>query len=211
VVGTAPPHLLERPTYPPPSPETKASKPSAIILNLYAAGPGQCTEGIHQLDLAKEDRGGRHDGGRADRPTTWDTRTTLASGASSGSEDQHGKFEAVHPGRDRQYNHTPRRAATRLRSHDAILEAVSRRRHDRHRSGDQGLEGHEFDGLKRGRPTSAPGPPARAGRARRAGLGKERGWATIRSWPRCRATSSLEAVSRTPAASEIARFGRFTR
>jgi len=157
------------------SPRRRHPSPAPSSWNLYGWDPwSKCTEGITKLDLAKEKIGvGRHDRREQIGPTTYDTRTTLASGASSGIRRSTRKARS---GSSRalidKYNHTPTsRCYLGYAAMMQILEAVSRAGTTDTAAVIKALEGHEFDGLKAGSVLlPAPGTTARAGRARRAGL-----------------------------------------
>ncbi len=133
--------------------ETKASKPSAIILNLYGWDLVNALKGYAKLELAKDKIGvgGMIGGEQIGRPLgyannagvwglIWDPKINTESSKRS--------IQGVID----KYNHTPTsRCYLGYAAMMQILEAVSRAGTTDTAAVIKALEGHEFDGLKAGR------------------------------------------------------------
>jgi len=133
--------------------ETKASKPSAIILNLYGWDLVNALKAYTKLDLAKEKIGvgGMIGGEQIGRPLgyannagvwglIWDPKINTESS------------KRFVQGVIDKYNHTPTsRCYLGYAAMMQILEAVSRVGTTDTAAVIKALEGHEFDGLKTGR------------------------------------------------------------
>src|SRR5256712_2768411 len=158
--------------------ETKASKPSAIILNLYGWDLVNALKAYTKLDLAKEKIGvgGMIGGEQIGRPLgyannagvwglIWDPKINTESS------------KRFIQGVIDKYNHTPTsRCYLGYAAMMQILEAVSRAGTTDTAAVIKALEGHEFDGLKAGRAhVHARGPPHAQGVLVGQAHGKETG------------------------------------
>src|SRR2546425_2098419 len=156
--------------------ETKASKPSAIILNLYGWDLVNALKAYTKLDLAKEKIGvgGMIGGEQIGRPLgyannagvwglIWDPKINTESS------------KRFIQGVIDKYNHTPTsRCYLGYAAMMQILEAVSRAGTTDTAAVIKALEGHEFDGLKAGRSQfPARGPHQLPGLLLRPASGKE--------------------------------------
>lgn len=133
--------------------ETKAAKPSAIILNLYGWDLVNAMKAYTKLELAKEKIGvgGLISGEQIGRPLGYANNAGIWGLIWDPKINTEGSKRFIHGVIDK-YNHTPTsRCYLGYAAMTQILEAVRRAGTTETWAVIKALEGHEFDGLKEGR------------------------------------------------------------